>query len=810
MQATSRPALEQMQEHLAAGLPLFWIALFFIGGTGLAAWLHLPVWAWLLPAAAALVSILPLRRLARSGRLSPFPPALIALYCASLFLGAGRFQLAQPRPQAFDIASFSDREYELLVTGWVTEMPDRRDTYTNLRLRVEAVDTGDGDLPARGLILARVRENEDFSYGQLLRLRGLLKTPPEDEDFSYRDYLARRGILAYMPAAEATRLPGMRGNAFSAALYRLKETALSRVYRLFPDPEASLVVGILLGVDSGLTRALQNAFKDTGTAHIIAISGFNIAIISGVLMRLLGRWLGKLRGGLLAMLGVAFYTLLVGGGPSVVRAALMGLLGFFALQVGRRNLGLNTLAVVALLMTAVNPLLPGDVGFQLSFLATLGLILYAEPLTALAGRLLSALHLPANLVGQVLPPLSDFVLLTLAAQVATLPIMAYHFKRISLVSLIANPFILPAQPPIMIVGGLALLLSLFVFPFGQAVAWLAWPFVDYTIRMVEFFDRLPGGTLYLGNASGWAVGAIYLLLFGTTLAWPRLKGRLDSLKERAGSISLAVVLMALLALTLLVWRSVAALPDGNLHLTFLSVGSADAILIQTPSGRAVLVNGGPSASELSDDLGRRLPVFRRKLDWLVIGATAENQVASLPRILERYPPQRVLWSGNVEASFSSRQLDTLLAEGGIPIVNAEQGQRLDLGDEAFLEVAAVGPRGSVLLLEWRDFRALLPVGMSAATLEELEYGNVIGPVDVLLLADSGYFATNSVDWVDNLHPQLAVLSVAPGDPDGLPDPEAIDSVGGYPLLRTDRNGWIEVSTDGTDMRVEVERTNSSP
>ncbi len=810
MQASTRPALEQMQEHLTAGLPLFWIAIFFIAGTGLAAWLNLPLWAWALLAAAVLGAVLPLRRFARSDRPSPFPPSLIALYCGALFLGAARYQLAQPRLEAFDIASFNDRQYELLVTGWVTEMPDRRDTYTNLRLRVEAVDTGDGDLPARGLILARVGENEVFHYGQLLRLRGLLKTPPEDEDFSYRDYLAARGILAYMPSTEVTLLPGERGNPFSAFLYRLKETALSRVYRLFPDPEASLVAGILLGVDSGLTRALQNAFKDTGTAHIIAISGFNIAIISGVLMRLFGRWLGAWRGGLLAMLGVGFYTLLVGGGPSVVRAALMGLLGFFAMQVGRRNLGLNTLAVVALIMTAVNPLLPADVGFQLSFLATLGLILYAGPLADLAGRLLSALRLPADVIRQILPPLSDFVLLTLAAQVATLPIMAYHFKRISLVSLIANPFILPAQPLIMIVGGLALFFSLFVFPLGQVAAWMAWPFVEYTIRSVELFDRLPGGTLYLGNASPWLVGVVYLLLFGVTLAWPGLKGTREALKARLGNISLAAVLTALLALMLLVWRSVAALPDGNLHLTFLSVGSADAVLIQTPSGRTVLVNGGPSASELSDDLGRRLPVFRRKLDWLVIGSTAENQVAALPRILERYPPQRVLWSGNVDASFSSRQLDTLLAEGGIPIVNAEPGQRLELGDEAFLEVKTVGPRGSVLLLEWRDFRALLPVGMSAKTLEELEYGNAIGPVDVLLLADSGYFATNSVDWVDNLHPQLAVLSVAPGDPDGLPDPEALDSVGGYPLLRTDRNGWIEVSTDGTEMRVEVERADPSP
>ena len=194
MQASTRPALVQMQEHLTAGLPLFWSALFFLAGVGLGAWIKLPAWVWLLIALAAVLASILLRRNARSDGPSLFPPTLIAIYIAALFLGAARYQLARPATDAFDIAFYNDRQYDMLVTGWVAEMPDRRDTYTNLRLHVEAVDTGDGDLPAHGLILARVGENEVFHYGQLLRLRGSLKTPPEDEDFSYRDYLATRGI----------------------------------------------------------------------------------------------------------------------------------------------------------------------------------------------------------------------------------------------------------------------------------------------------------------------------------------------------------------------------------------------------------------------------------------------------------------------------------------------------------------------------------------------------------------------------------------------------------------------------------------
>ena len=115
-----------------------------------------------------------------------------------------------------------------------------------------------------------------------LRLRGQLQTPPQDEDFSYQDYLARQGILSYMPASEATLLPGNDGNPISRAIYAFKDNALDHIYRLFPDPEASVLAGMLLGVNGGLSNPIQQAFRDTGTAYVIAVSGFKISILAGI------------------------------------------------------------------------------------------------------------------------------------------------------------------------------------------------------------------------------------------------------------------------------------------------------------------------------------------------------------------------------------------------------------------------------------------------------------------------------------------------------------------------------------------------
>jgi competence protein ComEC len=792
-------------------MPLTGISLSFILGIIFASLISLPPMLWLALSAVVVAFIIFIRfiRLPQGDpvhllTLFSFRPFYYVLLIAFL-LGAWRYRSAQPNIDAFHIAFYNDRSYEMLITGTLAGPPDYRDTYTNLKIDVEAIDSGDGDLPASGYLLVRVAKNEAYEYGERVRLRGFLKTPPESEEFSYRDYLAREGVHSYMSSAEVTRLPGNEGKFIYRLTYYLKTKLVEHTYRLFNDPEASLLAGILFGVDTGLTRELQNAFKNTGTAHIIAISGFNIAIIGGIFFTmfkiLLRSFLPEYFIALLAVIGIFFYAFLVGGDAAVMRAAFMGSVALAARQLGQRTMGLNALMGVALVMALGNPLVIWDVGFQLSFFATLGLILYAEPLSNFTARLVSRIWKDDTIIRII----NDSVMLTIAAQITTIPIMIYHFKRLSLVSFIANPFILPVQPAVMVLGLLAVVTSLFIFPLGQLLAWVAWPFATYTIRMVELFDRIPHGTLYLGDSSFWWAVGFYAVLLSVTFNWQAINERILAVGARLRALAFTAAFAFLFICMTLLWRSAASAGDGQLHITFLDVSSADAILVQTPEGRNVLINGGPSAAGLSDELGRRLPFFSRRLDWLVIASTDEDDVSALPRVVERYPPESVLWSGNIQASFSSQMLDKYFAEEGIPVTRAEAGEKLELGDGAFIEVQAEGPRGSVLLLQYGNFSALLPLGVNEETYETIEYGNTVGTVDVFLLADAGYGPSNPPDILENVNPQLVVLSVAAGDPDGLPAEEVLESIEGYSMLRTDRSGWISVITDGHEMRVEVER-----
>lgn len=764
------------------------VAAAFLAGIVFASLWSLSTPAWLYMAFLGFVAALILRRLRPQIGLS------LLVLPGVLFLGAARYQMVQPVNDSSFIAYYNDLDRKVYVTGIIEDAPDVRDTYINLRLRVEAIDTGEGDRPVHGDVLVRLANEYNVAYGNRARVRGFLQTPAENEEFSYRDYLALQGIHSSLRTDTVTILPGDAANPFRKFMYRLQRSLFNRLFKLFPDPEASLFAGVLLGADKSIPAEVQLAFKNTGTAHIVAISGFNIAIVSAVLLLLFSKLFGKKWGVLLAILGIIEYTILVGASASVVRAAIMGSLAVLAGLFGRRSLALNALGISALAMAFINPLVLWDIGFQLSFAATLGLVLYAGPMQEAVSTFLKRFF-PAEGVDRFIGPFSSYFLLTFAAQLTTLPISFYHFQRFSLVSFIANPLVLPAQPPLMILGGLAAVLSKVYMPLGQAAAWLAWPFAAYTIRMVEFFNNLPGAVISLREFSLLAAVVFYVALFSATLAWPRVRS----------VAAPAVVFASLAVLALLVWRSVFNMPDGRLHVLFLDVGSADGVLITTPGGRYILVNGGASPSALSDQLGRRIPPFNRGLDFLVVASTQENQVAALPRVMEQYRPKNVLWAGNPQASFSSGRLREWLTTSHVPVKMAVADQAYDLGDGVVLRVLAVSTRGAVLSVEMGNFKTLLPIGVTYDVFAGLKTGHGLGPVTALLLSESGYGPSNPPEWLKNIDPQVAILSVAAGDPDGLPSPNVTKFFENSSLARTDQMGWIDLASDGQQLWVSSEQ-----
>lgn len=333
-----------------------------------------------------------------------------------------------------------------------------------------------------GRVIVTMRPYESLEYGDELIVAGVLEKAAHEKDFSYRKYLERYRVGAIMSRAHLKSQ--IKGKAsFRRALYFWKTRLEAKLNRLFYEPEASFAAGLLLGSRKGMPESLALAFQRTGLTHIIAISGYNISLVIAGMFLLLGFLPLKSRI-VVSIMAIVLFVLLVGASAAVVRAGIMGILTLVGLYGGRKSQVFFALLWSATLMVLINPYtLVYDVGFQLSFASTFGLLVFVPILN-------SSIPLKEGV-------LKEAFTLTLAAQVATLPFMAFHFGRLSLVSPLTNVLVAPFLPLAMGFSALALiggeLFALLASVHLKAVQWIALffnslPFIEipFSFSIFEF------------------------------------------------------------------------------------------------------------------------------------------------------------------------------------------------------------------------------------------------------------------------------------------------------------------------------------
>jgi competence protein ComEC len=789
-------------------MTLIYLVAAWVTGIFLAHYASSPVDAWF-AVAAGFVLLAYLFRQRRLWRLS--------LICAALFaLGAGRYAwTARPLP-ADHIAHFVDTGY-VTLTGLVGRDPDVRDKFINLYVQAESLRQDGQNEPAQGRVLVQAPRYGSYAYGDRVTASGPLLTPPEFDDFSYRDYLARRGIHAMMSNAEVRVLARDQGNPLYAAMYSLKGRARRTIDRLLPSPQAPLLDGILLGVESGIPDDVREAFNRTGTSHVIAISGANIIVVIGVLMGLLRPSLGDKRAGGVTLVGVVFYTILVGADPAVVRAAIMGGMTLLARQWGRRAHGLTLLAFAIWLMTLWNPLTLWDIGFQLSVAATAGLVLFGDGFTKGLERALQ--HVFARRTAREMTQwLAEPVVISLAAQITTTPLILVYFGRLSLVSLLANLMIVPAQAYIMTLGWLAVMLGI-VWPLiGEPLAWIVWIPLTYTLEIVRQLGNLDWASMNVDFPPSYAWG-VYAGLFAVALVLlqhPDDRAVLFRALRRRVTAYLLIVCGTVLAV--LVWATAFTQPDGKLHVWFLDVGDGNAVLIQTPQGAQILIDGGPNPTRLRHGVGDALPFWDHDLDMLIITQPKSSAVDALPALLDRYDVRSVLTNGQTTVGDSYQALNGIWQEHSTSVVAVSAGYRLVSGDNVMLEVlhpqgppganADVEDTGMVVRISYGDASFLVTTDLSPRAEETMMSAGWYVGSTVLLLPAHGSPAANSAVFLRAAQPQVAVATVGAGNRSGLPAPETVSrlrEVTSGPLYRTDQHGTIEIVTDGHTLWVSTER-----
>lgn len=454
-------------------------------------------------------------------------------------IGIVRFdQVINQRP---DLSSFYRQS--LILQGIVIAEPELTEKVQRLKVLIESVNNRSVKKPsftpffggqrAGFAVFLTIRKYPLYRLGDEFRIEGVLESPKNYSDFDYVSYLARQDIFAVMSFPVIEKIAEGRGNKLKLFLSKIKFAFEENIDLMLQEPHAAFLKGILLGESESFPPELVESFARTGTTHIIALSGYNITLVGKHLMSLLllltvpfqiSFWI--------ALATIILFILMVGASPSVTRAGILGILVLVAGREGRLYSIRNALALAAAVMVFQNPLiLRFDSAFQLSFLATLGLVYIAPHVEKFLGKWwfkirgfwgqkptlgLRKIYNRSNDIPfseEQGTKLKQILIETLSAQIMVLPLLIYLFGRVSLVSPLANMLVLMAVPYAMAFGFLTGLLGFFSTILSQIMGYITWVLLDYELRVIKFFAGIPLSSVTVGKWFLVPVGFFYLFIF---------------------------------------------------------------------------------------------------------------------------------------------------------------------------------------------------------------------------------------------------------------------------------------------------------
>jgi len=634
--------------------------------------------------------------------------------------------------------------------------------------------------------------------------------------------LEQRSVSA--DAQERLRIRGVSATARTrmvkilsrgSPLESLRAALGDAIERVLPAPAGGLAAAIVIGLRERVDERLATDFTATGLGHVVALSGWNVAITMAVADRLAKRFPAKRRRPLLIAVAIG-YGLFAGASASVIRASFMAAAALIGAASGRPGSGAVALAHAALALMVLDPAIAGDPGFRLSALATAGLLAksrrWSERAVAFGEALPRRLRVSWSLIG------AD-IAVSLAAQAATLGLVIALFGRVAVwsipLTLLIAPLIAPATAAAILAtaaGGLirilppqlALIPSLLALPatalFGAA-AWIA-----------QVGAHLPTGGIEVPRNATLGFG----LALGTFGVWLLLRDEPEGVSgqeiEESGSSDssmqrLAVGIAVLMAVSTLTSVASAA-PRGSLRITALDVGQGDAILIEV-SGRRMLIDGGPDPARLSAELDRIIPSWDRRIDVLVASHPHEDHLAGLPKLLDRYRVSSVIGSEDRGGGPAASSWREILQQSNISYHQVFTGERFSIGaaqlsvlwpDKTYLSLPpgndgrALNDRSIVLRLDVTGFSALF-TGDIESDIDARILNNITAPVDFLKSPHHGSKTSASSALLGVLNPRVAVVSVGAKNSYGHPSPETLQRLSerGALVERTDQSGTVMIT-----------------
>ncbi len=698
---------------------------------------------------------------------------------------------------------------DAVVRGVAISAPDQRPDHALVTLRASEVGLPHGTVRVRGKVLLRLRTSFcPIRYGDLLEVEGVLMLPPAQRNpggFDYREYLRAQGIHAILRCRDLESVHFLGSGSASwllrSLVYPVRERIVWTVERSFGGDQRAFLKGLLVGARGEIRPELRQAFANTGVVHVLAVSGLHVGFVALIAMALVRvAPIPAAVRPLVVCAVLVLFALITEARPPVVRATIMACALLLSTSLRRVTNVYNTLAVAGLVVLWVNPFELFQAGFQLSFAAVLSIVsLYRRLQQALRTPLLRALQ-RNSFFGTAVAPL---LFVSMAAQLGTLPLTAYYFGLVPLVSLVANMLVVPTVGLIVALGYTTVLIGLLCWPMAKFYAAANWLVLTVLLRGVEWLGNLPFAFVpYHQPRFLHAVAYYGLLACGLHLREARWRGR-------ALLLGLAVACCA-------VWAQ-ALRPRGLLEAAVLDVGQGDSAFIRFPNGTCVLVDAGPADSTMSAGRTFVEPFLRSQgvhgLDALVVTHPHSDHYGGATHLLRSLRVDRLYAPAQEDTTLSYLETLRVADSVGVRPHRVLAGAEISSDSSALLLVLHPTPRfvgpcaappygmnntSLVLLLIYGRTRLLL-MGDAEIPAEEalLRYGSLLQS-PIVKVGHHGSSLSSGSQFLEAVRAEVALVSVGAGNPYRLPARSALERIhrSGAKVLRTDHEGAIVFRSDG--------------
>jgi competence protein ComEC len=701
---------------------------------------------------------------------------------------------------------------KVTLDGRIASEPIGKGTRTEMLMSTKTVGREGVEYQIERQILIQVArsarwENSDsLEIGDIVRLSGTLEPLPgarNPGEFDYGRYLALNGVQGFVSVRDTNSVHRelKAGHLVLSDLIGIAQNDIYRVFDRYHKPEeASFLKGVVFGYRGDLSAEIKQSFMDTGTIHILAVSGSNVVVVGLIFYSIIGFFrVSQRTATALTLLGLLWYMVITGMSPSVIRATIMGAAILVGTVIGRKADIYNSLAVAALVMLLWDPMFLRDVGFLLSFTAVISIVYFyprIEPIVLLIPQKIEWL--------KFLEPALKLFAVSVAAQLGTIPFTAYFFGRVSLISVLANLLVVP-------LSGVNTLLGFATIAFSFVSAWMASSYaalndllVSFLLKFVMWSSKVPYA--YVETLD---TGVLFAATYSLCVA------ALFHLREPRYLVKVGIVF--LIVLNCLCFIDAAARPAPSLSMTAIDVGQGDALLLEFPNMKHVLVDAGPTSGAI--DAGQRniAPFLKRKgiasLDAIILTHPHDDHVGGCRYLLENFNVRRLIVGDTAPVTGIYREVVETARRHGVPIELVRAGMSLqfdlttrilvlhptsrlrqgNLNNQSIVLKAVYGSSSLLLMgdAEWDDERWMV------------EEGELILASNVLKAGHHGSSTSSTNGFLRSVHPSLALISVGRFNKFHHPSPRVVSRYRefGMDIKRTDLDGAIVVQSDGTRFKI---------